>query len=94
MTRSPQAPSPGWRRDALDAAISFAVAVVMFLIGVSTGQTVFGFMAGAMVLIGVGEALGGRHRRSSLFLIRAGRAGMVASLAYAIFALLFGGRGG
>ncbi len=78
----------------MDAVISLAIAVVMLLIGVSTGQTLFVFMAGAMVLIGGGEALRHRRRRSALLLMWAGRAGMVASLAYAAFTLLFGGRGG
>jgi len=55
---------------------------------------VFVFMAGAMVLIGAGEALRYRGRRPSLVLMWAGRAGMVASLAYAVFGLLLGGLGG
>lgn len=91
MSRPPRTPSPDWKGDFSDILISFAIAVVMLLIGVSTGQVVFAFMAGAMVLIGGGEALRHRRRKPSLFLMWTGRVGMVASLAYAVSTLLFGG---
>lgn len=89
MSGPTQNPSYARKEDFLKAGSSLLIAVTMLLVGISTGQMVFVFMAGAMVLIGGGEALRHRGRGPSLFLVRIGRLCMLASLAYVVF-LIFG----
>jgi len=89
MGQFPQRPSHGWKRDVLDAGLSLAVAALMLQIGLSSGQAVFVFMAGAMVLIGGGEALRSSFPGPGRFLLRVGRISIVVLLAYAALMLFF-----
>ena len=92
MSRSSQNPSRGWKGGLLDAGFSLAVAVIMLLIGISTGRMLFVFMAVAVLLIGGGEALRVRAPGLSHFFVQVGRVGMLVSLAYVVIVLIFGSK--
>lgn len=90
MSHPPHTSTRDRKRDVLDATVSFATMVVMLLIGISSGQMVFVFLAGAMALIGGGEASRSRFPRPAFVLLRTGRMGMMVVLVYVVLALFFG----